>query len=82
MYRISYIWYSAIGCVIVLITGMIGSFLTGRQDPRCLNRNLISPVADSFVKRFCSSSLRRRINWDLGAYLVSFPVQAEICWKL
>ncbi|KAG1670130.1 Sodium-dependent multivitamin transporter [Nymphon striatum] len=46
IYRLSYLWLSAIAVVVVLIVGLLVSFITGRQDPKKLNPMLISPVFD------------------------------------
>lgn len=68
-YRVSYIWYSAIGSCLTVIVGLIVSFLTGPQDPRKLNPQLISPVVDSFVRWLLSDDLLHAIGWQLGTDL-------------
>ncbi|KAK2709374.1 hypothetical protein QYM36_013141 [Artemia franciscana] len=50
LYKVSYMWYSTIGCFTVIIVGIIVSFLTGAQDPRKLNPELICPV---YKKLYC-----------------------------
>ncbi|XP_071942386.1 sodium-coupled monocarboxylate transporter 1-like [Antedon mediterranea] len=47
LYHVSYIWYSAIGCLTVVIIGLITSFITGRTDPKDVNPKLISPVVET-----------------------------------
>ncbi|XP_054708332.1 sodium-coupled monocarboxylate transporter 1-like [Uloborus diversus] len=44
MYRISYMWYSAIGCALVIIIGLIISFLTGAHGKDDVKQDLISPL--------------------------------------
>lgn len=36
-------WYSLIGCLTTVAIGTIVSFVTGRQDPKELNLDLLSP---------------------------------------
>lgn len=70
-YKISYLWYSLMGTVIAIVVGLLISFLSGKQDPSKLERNLISPPVDKFVKNYISSNIRARIGWDLGSHVVS-----------
>lgn len=42
-YKISYLWYSAIGCILTMVIGLAVSFLTGLQDPADLDQDLLSP---------------------------------------
>merc|ERR1711872_587105 len=44
LYEVSYIWFSAIACVWCLVVGCAVSLLTQPQDPRQLDRRLISPA--------------------------------------
>lgn len=44
IYQLSYMWYSAVGCLTVVIVGMIVSTITGLQDPKKLNPGLICNV--------------------------------------
>lgn len=39
--EISYLWYTLIGILIVLLIGTLISFLTGPQDPGLLNPKLV-----------------------------------------
>ena len=41
LYKLSYMWYSATGCLTVIVAGLIVSVLTGIQNPRTLNPVLI-----------------------------------------
>ncbi|XP_043468553.1 sodium-coupled monocarboxylate transporter 1 [Leptopilina heterotoma] len=43
IYRISYLWYSAIGCLVTVFVGILVSYVTGFQDPAELNYDLLSP---------------------------------------
>ncbi|CAL8148090.1 unnamed protein product [Orchesella dallaii] len=69
LYRISYIWYSAIGCCITVFIGLLISFLTGAQDPRKLEAKLISPAVDKFVRWLFSDDILYSIGWELGVDL-------------
>ncbi|XP_032776975.2 sodium-coupled monocarboxylate transporter 1 [Daphnia magna] len=48
IWRISYLWYTMIGMLIVLILGTIVSFMTGRQNPRLLDPKLLCKFSDCF----------------------------------
>ncbi|XP_055929193.1 sodium-coupled monocarboxylate transporter 1-like [Argiope bruennichi] len=52
IYRISYMWYSAIGCLIVIIIGLIISFLTGAHGKDDVKKDLISPVTRKVLALF------------------------------
>ncbi|KAJ8951905.1 hypothetical protein NQ318_019884 [Aromia moschata] len=43
LFRVSYIWYSAIGFLVTVVMGLIGSFATGAADPKDVDGNLLSP---------------------------------------
>ncbi|XP_014675985.1 PREDICTED: sodium-coupled monocarboxylate transporter 1-like [Priapulus caudatus] len=46
LYRLSYMWYSAVGCMSVIVLGLIISFMTGPTKPASLNPALICPWFD------------------------------------
>ncbi|KFM71628.1 Sodium-coupled monocarboxylate transporter 2, partial [Stegodyphus mimosarum] len=52
IYRLSYMWYSAIGCALVIIVGLIISFLTGPYGKDDVKQDLISPVTRKAVALF------------------------------
>jgi len=39
----SYLWYSAIGCVLTMLVGLIVSFITGAQNPADVDQDFLSP---------------------------------------
>lgn len=41
LYNLSYMWYSACGCMTVIVVGLIVSAFTGPQNPRKLNPGLV-----------------------------------------
>ncbi|XP_066991697.2 sodium-coupled monocarboxylate transporter 1 [Anabrus simplex] len=44
LFRISFMYLNMIGCFIVLIVGVVVSYITGAKDLRDVDRDLISPV--------------------------------------
>ncbi|KAL1117556.1 hypothetical protein AAG570_003871 [Ranatra chinensis] len=47
--QVSYLWYSIIGTGTVLLVGTIVSYLTGFNDPRDVNKDLLTPVIHRFL---------------------------------
>ncbi|KAJ0180519.1 hypothetical protein K1T71_003923 [Dendrolimus kikuchii] len=43
LFRVSYLWYSALGCFSTLVTGLLVSVATGATDPSQVPIDLISP---------------------------------------
>lgn len=41
--QISYLWYSAIGCILTMLVGLAVSFATGAQNPTDVDQDLLSP---------------------------------------
>ncbi|PZC84413.1 hypothetical protein B5X24_HaOG204987 [Helicoverpa armigera] len=56
LFRVSYLWYSGLGCAATLVAGLIVSVLTGATDPAQVPIDLISPpvvaLLNSLPKRF------------------------------
>ncbi|XP_019638104.1 PREDICTED: sodium-coupled monocarboxylate transporter 1-like [Branchiostoma belcheri] len=61
LYNISYLYYSLIAVLSVLIVGLIVSFLTGAQDPAKLDPRLISPFFD-IVCCCCPGGCLRKLH--------------------
>ncbi|XP_078583638.1 sodium-coupled monocarboxylate transporter 1-like isoform X2 [Branchiostoma floridae x Branchiostoma japonicum] len=61
LYNISYLYYSLIAVLSVLIVGLIVSFITGAQDPAELDPRLISPFFD-IVCCCCPGSCLRKLH--------------------
>ncbi|XP_055296157.1 sodium-coupled monocarboxylate transporter 2-like isoform X2 [Sitodiplosis mosellana] len=53
LYRLSFMWINPIGILSVLIVGMIASYVSGPQDLKKLNPDLISPVIHRFLPDEC-----------------------------
>ncbi|XP_037974048.2 sodium-coupled monocarboxylate transporter 1 isoform X1 [Plutella xylostella] len=43
LFRVSYLWYSALGCLATILTGLLVSVATGVRDPTSVPIDLISP---------------------------------------
>lgn len=61
LYRISFLWYSGIGFLITVILGLIGSIVTGPQDPREVDSDLISPTINEMLNSL-PSKLKEILN--------------------
>jgi len=65
LYRLSYLWYSAVGCLTVVIVGMIVSAITGFQNPRKLNPDLICNTGENLFS-FLPSGVREFLRFNVG----------------
>ncbi|XP_076652072.1 sodium-coupled monocarboxylate transporter 1 [Halictus rubicundus] len=50
IYKISYLWYSAIGCLLTMLVGIAVSYVTGFQNPADIDQDLLSPVIASVFR--------------------------------
>ncbi|XP_054016500.1 sodium-coupled monocarboxylate transporter 2 [Hylaeus anthracinus] len=50
IYKISYLWYSAIGCILTVLVGVLISFVTSYQNPSDLDPDLLSPPIAALVR--------------------------------
>lgn len=48
LFEISYLWYTFTGTVVAIIVGIIVSYITGFNDPKTVDKNLITPVVQNF----------------------------------
>ena len=48
-YRLSYMYYTALGCVTTIVIGSIVSYLTGCNKKSPVHRDLLSPVIHRFL---------------------------------
>ncbi|XP_075214771.1 sodium-coupled monocarboxylate transporter 1-like isoform X2 [Lycorma delicatula] len=64
VYRISYLWYSAIGFFVTMFVGIIVSLITGPQDPCRVNSDLISPPVQCLLKKL-PNHLKERLSLPL-----------------
>ncbi|XP_055542485.1 sodium-coupled monocarboxylate transporter 2-like [Wyeomyia smithii] len=51
IYKISFVWYSTIGTLLVFLVGIPISYLTGSQDLRQMNVKLLAPIAQRLLPR-------------------------------
>ncbi|KAE8736781.1 hypothetical protein FOCC_FOCC017764 [Frankliniella occidentalis] len=49
LYRLSYLWYTALGAISAIAVGLLVSFLTGPTDPSTVSRDLLAPVVHNLV---------------------------------
>ncbi|XP_067130724.1 sodium-coupled monocarboxylate transporter 1-like [Centruroides vittatus] len=61
LYKISYMWYSVIGCLLCIIIGLIFSLLTGGRKTSHLDSRLLSPIALSLFNSL-PSRIRPKLN--------------------
>ncbi|XP_045519103.1 sodium-coupled monocarboxylate transporter 2 isoform X2 [Pieris brassicae] len=57
LFKVSYLWYSSLGCVATILAGMVVSVITGVTDPAHVPIDLISPPVISLL-----SSLPKKIK--------------------
>lgn len=57
IYKISYVWYSMIGCMLVVFIGIIVSFITGYKKPSDVNPRTVNPLYNFLCKRFLPKTL-------------------------
>ncbi|XP_053593740.1 sodium-coupled monocarboxylate transporter 1 [Microplitis demolitor] len=60
LYKISYLWYSMIGCCVTVLVGSAVSFMTVPQDLDELDRNLLSPVTKYYIGN-SSSAIKNKL---------------------
>ncbi|KAJ8917425.1 hypothetical protein NQ315_005471 [Exocentrus adspersus] len=83
-FRISYIWYAAIGYLITFILGVVVSLITGPTDPRDVDEDLLSPPINTLltslpekVKRTLSISLKRKPSKKDGILKEIFTINLD-----
>ncbi|XP_011501301.1 PREDICTED: sodium-coupled monocarboxylate transporter 1 isoform X2 [Ceratosolen solmsi marchali] len=69
IYKISYLWYSAIGCVGTMFIGILVSYATNFQNPAELDPDLLSPPVRRF---FSSTKTKSQSGHALGDSCLSF----------
>lgn len=58
LYKVSYLWYTAIGAGTVIIIGLIVSFISGANDPSTMDPQLFTPA----VRRFLPKKKEKDVN--------------------
>lgn len=64
LYKVSYMWYSVIGCLLTVIVGLVCSFITGGKNINKLDSRLLSPLALS-VYQSLPSKIRPKFNTSI-----------------
>ncbi|XP_073943999.1 sodium-coupled monocarboxylate transporter 1 [Choristoneura fumiferana] len=49
LFRVSYLWYSGLGCMATLLVGLVVSVITGATDPSQVPIDLLSPPVVTFL---------------------------------
>lgn len=49
LFEISYLWYTLAGLLITLMVGITVSFLYGFNDPRNVDKRLLTPIIHKFL---------------------------------
>ncbi|XP_043503633.1 sodium-coupled monocarboxylate transporter 1-like [Polistes fuscatus] len=73
IYRTSYLWYSAIGCILTLVLGFAISLLTGLQNPAELDQDLLSPPVAAIIRL----RTKRRANKNNVQGVVNFGLELD-----
>ncbi|XP_076348604.1 sodium-coupled monocarboxylate transporter 2-like isoform X2 [Tachypleus tridentatus] len=81
LYRVSYMWFSAIGFISVLISGLIISFITGPNKPEDVDPKLICPVFDK-VCCYLPMRLRKKLRFRVGQNVSILPRDQSIATTL
>ena len=77
IYRLSYLWYTTFGFLIVIIVGMIVSGLTGWQDPKKLNPNLVYNIGQNLFW-YLPKGAQEYLRCNVGDDYVSFRYYQRI----
>lgn len=82
IYKTSYLWYSAIGCMLTMLVGLAVSFATGAQNPADVDQDFLSPpIAAMFriqTKPRASTNVQGIANFGLELEDEK-PRQADVC---
>ncbi|XP_046475986.1 sodium-coupled monocarboxylate transporter 1 [Neodiprion pinetum] len=62
LYRVSYLWYSMIGCLTTIVVGVMVSFATGPQNLDELNDDLLSPPVQMLVNKRFGKSRKKNLE--------------------
>ncbi|XP_020296259.1 sodium-coupled monocarboxylate transporter 1-like isoform X2 [Pseudomyrmex gracilis] len=83
-YKISYLWYSAIGCVLTMLVGLVVSFATGAQNPADVDQDFLSPpIAAMFRMQTKPASANIQGITNIGLELEDEkPRQADVCKRV
>ncbi|XP_076255549.1 sodium-coupled monocarboxylate transporter 2-like [Rhynchophorus ferrugineus] len=77
LFRLSYIWYSAIGFFSTIILGLLASFVTGFQNPQDVDTNLLSPPVLETLRKL-PDSIKRKLNIEFKPVVVISKLNVSI----
>lgn len=78
LFRVSYLWYSALGCLATILTGLLVSVATGVRDPTSVPIDLISPPVVALLNSLPDSmKVRTRLFGERGLKVVSRKVKIK-----
>nr|CAD7415142.1 unnamed protein product [Timema poppensis] len=75
MYRLSYMWYYMVGCVVTILVSLVVSLLTQTKDMSPVDPKLLSPL----IRRFMPAKKKDKLGADIvliGVYFVSLKMYA------
>ena len=88
LYKLSYMWYSACGCLTVIVVGLIVSAITGLQDPRKLNPSLICNVGNNmywFLPKKAKEVMKVIVKFIKSISIIHVSVTSTVftipCWR-
>jgi sodium-coupled monocarboxylate transporter 8/12 len=81
-------WYSACGCLTVIVVGLIVSAFTGIQDPRKLNPSLICNVGNNmywFLPKKAKEVMKVIVKFIKSISIIQVSVTSTVftipCWR-
>lgn len=76
LYRVSYMWYTCLGCIITIVVAFLASLAFGRNQTDTVDHSLISPVIRRCYKNKAADS-NEVTGIKLESYREKAPVSAE-----
>lgn len=81
LFRLSFLWITPVGVISVLSVGMIVSFITGANDLKTIDPDLISPVMHWLLppeaKKYAGSTLKKARNFEITEDDIMVHMQAD-----
>lgn len=81
-FQTSYLWYSAIGCMLTMLVGVVVSFITGAQNPADIDQDFLSPPIAAMFRmqtKPCAAANRVQGIVNLALEPDEKPQQVDIC---
>lgn len=80
IYNVSYMWFSAIPCMMTIVLGTLVSLIHKPQDPKTLNPKLVSPVLPQLFQWW--PKFTGIYDYILGLKIGSQYVESEKCRRI